>query len=46
QQAAPQQAAPQPAGQPAPAQQEPPQPNARRSTMGSAMQQLRTITGG
>lgn len=43
QQAAAQQQAPE---QPAPAQQEPPQPNARRSTMGSAMQQLRTITGG
>lgn len=27
-------------------QDEPPAPNARRSTMGSAMQQLRTITGG
>lgn len=40
---APQQPAP---PQPAPPQQEPPQPNARRSTMGSAMQQLRTITGG
>ncbi|MDN4522420.1 DUF3710 domain-containing protein [Mycolicibacterium austroafricanum] len=43
QQAPAQQQAPE---QPAPAQQEPPQPNARRSTMGSAMQQLRTITGG
>jgi hypothetical protein len=29
-----------------PLQDEPPQPNARRSTLGSAMQQLRTITGG
>ena len=44
-----QQPAAQPAPQPqqqAPAQQEPPQPDARRSTLGSAMQQLRTITGG
>lgn len=34
--------------QPAPPQQqdEPPAPNARRSSLGSAMQQLRTITGG
>nr|WP_260751774.1 DUF3710 domain-containing protein [Mycobacterium sp. SMC-8] len=39
--------APQPPQPPAtPQQQEPPQPNARRSTQGSAMQQLRTITGG
>lgn len=44
----PQQAQPQPQ-QPQPRQQEPPQqqdPTARRGTPGSAMQQLRTITGG
>jgi hypothetical protein len=41
--AAAEQAAQQQAQQP---QQQPPQPVARRSEMGSAMQQLRTITGG
>lgn len=47
QQAAGSQPQPQPpAPQQEPSQQEPPQPNARRSTTGSAMQQLRTITGG
>jgi hypothetical protein len=35
-----------PPQQPEPVQQEAPQPDARRSTSGSAMQQLRTITGG
>lgn len=34
------------AAQGAPAQQEPPEPAARRAAQGSAMQQLRTITGG
>jgi hypothetical protein len=44
--AAAEQAAQQQAEQAQQAQQPPPQPAARRSELGSAMQQLRTITGG
>jgi len=44
--AAAQQAAIQQAQQAQQPQQQPPQPVARRSELGSAMQQLRTITGG